>query len=187
MKIERLYSDYQEEERLYSTGNNELDELLERAFCEGYEYAQREFTVSPERAKQFFKATGNRKRYKRNILEEAEKRIEERKDWYPERVKKLHSGNLKERGEILKKEANDIRSRERFPIMMDPNIKGQPQRSHLISRDQNIPTSKGNGHWDELYTTYKKEGLDSSRRSLNESRKSDYKKIKKEHPNIPVA
>ena len=60
MKIERLYSDYQEEERLYSTGNNELDELLERAFCEGYEYAQREFTVSPERAKQFFKATGNR-------------------------------------------------------------------------------------------------------------------------------
>ena len=43
MKIERLYSDYQEEERLYSTGNDELDELMERAFCEGYEYAQREF------------------------------------------------------------------------------------------------------------------------------------------------
>lgn len=43
MKIEKLYSDYQEEERLYSTGNDELDELLERAFCEGYEYAQREF------------------------------------------------------------------------------------------------------------------------------------------------
>ena len=45
MKIERLYSDYQEEERLYSTGNDELDELLERAFCEGYEYAQREFAT----------------------------------------------------------------------------------------------------------------------------------------------
>ena len=43
MKIERLYSNYQKEERLYSTGNDELDELLERAFCEGYEYAQREF------------------------------------------------------------------------------------------------------------------------------------------------
>jgi len=43
MKIERLYSNYQEEERLYSTGNDELDDLLERAFCEGYEYAQREF------------------------------------------------------------------------------------------------------------------------------------------------
>lgn len=40
---EKLYSDYQEEERLYSTGNDELDELLERAFCDGYEYAQREF------------------------------------------------------------------------------------------------------------------------------------------------
>jgi len=42
MKIERLYSNYQEE-RLYSTGNDELDELLERAFCDGYEYAQKEF------------------------------------------------------------------------------------------------------------------------------------------------
>jgi hypothetical protein len=43
MKIERLHSNYQEEERLYSTGNEELDELMERAFCEGYEYAQKEF------------------------------------------------------------------------------------------------------------------------------------------------
>ncbi len=33
-----------EKERLYSTGNDDLDELLERAFCEGYEYAQREFS-----------------------------------------------------------------------------------------------------------------------------------------------
>ena len=47
MKIERLYSDYQEEERLYSTGNDELDDLLERAFCDGYEYAQREFAALP--------------------------------------------------------------------------------------------------------------------------------------------
>lgn len=44
MKITKLYSNYQEEERLYSTGNEELDELLERAFCDGYEYAQREFS-----------------------------------------------------------------------------------------------------------------------------------------------
>ena len=32
-----------QEERLYSTGNEMLDNLLERAFCEGYELAQREF------------------------------------------------------------------------------------------------------------------------------------------------
>jgi len=49
MKIERLYSDYQEEERLYSTGNDELDDLLERAFCDGYEYAQREFAEKEEK------------------------------------------------------------------------------------------------------------------------------------------
>ena len=35
--------DYEMEERLYSTGDYELDEILERAFCEGYEAAQREF------------------------------------------------------------------------------------------------------------------------------------------------
>ena len=49
---ERFYSesDY-EEERLYSTGNDELDELLERAFCDGYEYAQREFAEEEEEEK----------------------------------------------------------------------------------------------------------------------------------------
>lgn len=34
-----------EEERLYSTGNEELDDLLERAFSEGYEYAQKLYTA----------------------------------------------------------------------------------------------------------------------------------------------
>lgn len=47
MKITKLYSDYDEyyDEKLYSTGDEDLDELLERAFCEGYEYAQREFGI----------------------------------------------------------------------------------------------------------------------------------------------
>ena len=47
---ERMYSK-NEEERLYSTGNDELDELLERAFCEGYEYAQREYAEKKETEK----------------------------------------------------------------------------------------------------------------------------------------
>ena len=34
--------------KLYSTGDEELDDLLERAFCEGYEYAQREFSKNDE-------------------------------------------------------------------------------------------------------------------------------------------
>ena len=44
MKIQRLFSNV-EEEKLYSTGNDELDELLERAFCEGYEYAQKTYSL----------------------------------------------------------------------------------------------------------------------------------------------
>jgi hypothetical protein len=39
----QLVDEYYEDERLYSTGDDYLDELLEKAFCEGYEYAQREF------------------------------------------------------------------------------------------------------------------------------------------------
>lgn len=47
MKITKLYSDYDEyyDEKLYNTGNDDLDDLLERAFCDGYEYAQREFGI----------------------------------------------------------------------------------------------------------------------------------------------
>lgn len=58
-----MFSDV-EEERLYSTGSDELDDLLERAFCEGYEYAQREFGrtgLSASQAKQFFTKVGNSK------------------------------------------------------------------------------------------------------------------------------
>lgn len=53
----------EDQERLYSTGDQELDELLERAFCEGYELAQREFGrtgLTAQQANQFFTKTGNR-------------------------------------------------------------------------------------------------------------------------------
>ena len=35
-------------EKLYSTGNEMLDNLLERAFCEGYELGQKEFGMRQE-------------------------------------------------------------------------------------------------------------------------------------------
>ena len=58
--VEKLYStnEYYESEKLYSTGDSDLDDLLERAFCEGYEYAQREFGrtgLSKDQAKEWFK------------------------------------------------------------------------------------------------------------------------------------
>ena len=52
--VEKMYSDnYSEYEdtRLYSTGDDYLDDLLEKAFCEGYEYAQREFAKKEEKKK----------------------------------------------------------------------------------------------------------------------------------------
>ena len=44
---ERLYSENQEE-KLYSTGDEMLDNLLERAFCEGYELGQQLFSDSKD-------------------------------------------------------------------------------------------------------------------------------------------
>ena len=44
-QVENWDNGYEMEERLYSTGDYELDVLLERAFCEGYEAAQREFAA----------------------------------------------------------------------------------------------------------------------------------------------
>jgi len=47
---EKMFSEMEDaQERLYSTGNDELDDLLERAFCDGYEYAQREFAEEEEK------------------------------------------------------------------------------------------------------------------------------------------
>ena len=52
---EKMFSEMEDnneiQEKLYSTGNDELDDLLERAFCEGYEYAQREFAEKEEKKK----------------------------------------------------------------------------------------------------------------------------------------
>ena len=39
----REFVDQYYEEKLYSTGDDYLDEMLEKAFCEGYEYAQKEY------------------------------------------------------------------------------------------------------------------------------------------------
>ena len=50
-QVENWDNGYEMEERLYSTGDYELDELLERAFCEGYEMAQREFAAMDKAGK----------------------------------------------------------------------------------------------------------------------------------------
>lgn len=48
--IEKMYSENEEiqEEKLYSTGDSDLDDLLEKAFSEGYEYAQKEYGLKDE-------------------------------------------------------------------------------------------------------------------------------------------
>lgn len=75
--IQKYYSDneYYENERLYSTGDSELDDLLERAFCDGYEYAQKEFVSLEEfifdDSKLAIQGTMQRRRnYRKNRLQQ---------------------------------------------------------------------------------------------------------------------
>lgn len=70
--IEKMYSenyDEYEDTRLYSTGDDYLDDLLEKAFCEGYEYAQKEFARAIPKSKseitgrRFINSLGSKKPY----------------------------------------------------------------------------------------------------------------------------
>ena len=51
MILGKDYINGHQEERLYSTGDEMLDNLLERAFCEGYELAQREYAEEEKKIK----------------------------------------------------------------------------------------------------------------------------------------
>jgi hypothetical protein len=89
------YENEMAEERLYSTGDVELDEILERAFCEGYEAAQREFGFK-EGAKEMWEATksGVQKGYNKV------------KDWGKsgyEKTKDYVGKHLGEQGTVAKK------------------------------------------------------------------------------------
>jgi hypothetical protein len=69
---EKLYSanEYYEDEKLYSTGDDYLDDLLERAFCEGYEYYQREYSKLGQKINQATRdLTASRIRSSRNLLQ----------------------------------------------------------------------------------------------------------------------
>ena len=68
--IEKMYSENEEtqDEKLYSTRDDYLDDLLEKAFCEGYEYAQREFAK-----KDYEKEKEAKMQLAREILEAEEK------------------------------------------------------------------------------------------------------------------
>ena len=57
-----LVNEYYEDEKLYSTGDDYLDDLLERAFCDGYEYAQREYAEKEENEESEEETSKNKKK-----------------------------------------------------------------------------------------------------------------------------
>jgi hypothetical protein len=114
---EKMFSEVENnevQEKLYSTGNDELDELLERAFCEGYEAAQKEFSraerkenkKSDKKMKELGigkqdrkKILAERKAYKKNP--EKFKNVEDMSSKNPETRKKANKENTKRIAKVL--------------------------------------------------------------------------------------
>ena len=99
-----LINEYYEDEKLYSTGDDDLDDLLEKAFCDGYEYAQKEFArqnykdLNKEEQDQLRKY---RKNLAKDLLEYREganntlnRRIENAEKKYEQRMKNMNNTNL---------------------------------------------------------------------------------------------
>jgi hypothetical protein len=100
---------YEMEERLYSTGDYELDEMLERAFCEGYEVAQREFgyigkgidtTYSYEDLKKVAKEGNMSLKEARKLLEDRYRNLGH--EGIAQRNRELLKDSLKEEKKIMK-------------------------------------------------------------------------------------
>ena len=116
--IEKMYSenyDEYEDTRLYSTGDDELDDLLERAFCEGYEYAQKEFGrtgLSKGQAKMWFEGGNGKLNKELKRLDETIKGVESLKN-----AAKFAKEDLTKRGRMYdldKRLLNKNRNRRRL-------------------------------------------------------------------------
>lgn len=97
------------EERLYSTGDVELDELLERAFCEGYEAAQREFGAKEWTKKQYDKAADYAKKQYDKAADFTKKHLGEGGTVAKKVSGWAKSGEKKIQENISKKEANELK------------------------------------------------------------------------------
>ena len=83
---------YEEDERLFSTGNDELDDILEEVYYsgleDGYDYAQKEFGLNAKGLKN--KVKGSARHLKRSAKQtKAGLKIITQKDLSPEEVKSL--------------------------------------------------------------------------------------------------
>lgn len=132
--IEKLYSEnYSEYEdtKLYSTGDSELDDLLEKAFCEGYEYAQKEFGNPLNKAAK-----------RKWVLEQGKKAIFDKahkNKWDSFRV----SDSLADKGKILREGRKKISS---ITPKIGKNIKDRYEKSDIHGkinlRDELVNTRK---------------------------------------------
>jgi hypothetical protein len=142
MKIQRMFSNV-EEEKLYSTGNEELDDLLERAFCEGYEYAQREFAT-----REFVMYDDGKGNYKKL---EITKEVEGKPNWFRantegdnERIldsAKKELEKRKSRGYISNHSSKDVLNSEIERAVRKGSIKNMAGKAAMIA----LPTAAAIG------------------------------------------
>ena len=107
-----LVNSYYEDEKLYSTGDDNLDNLLERAFCDGYEYAQKEFAAYKDPTANIQKSrvikelvkTANDKGFKGKNMDQVAKSIVKKAN-FKELVGTDNKGAIKD---ALRKKAKEV-------------------------------------------------------------------------------
>ena len=103
MILGKDYINGHQEEKLYSTGDEMLDNLLERAFCEGYELAQREYAEEEKKIKwldkkniEFLKKFYNKDKELKDIhLKQVDEDPETRKEGNKQYLRKVTEASVK--------------------------------------------------------------------------------------------
>lgn len=109
------------EERLYSTGDEELDDLLERAFSEGYEYAQREFGFIQDVKRSGLKRTMKRNvgRLRNKVADKIDDSIEKDFEDYRDSVFKFATGDRVVNNKIERELMKDIKKNNARVVGVD--------------------------------------------------------------------
>lgn len=150
MIIGRQFVENQYEEKLYSTGNDELDEMLEKAFCEGYEYAQKEFGNAANKAAKRAFEMGLGKKNEYTIMSAADKFVRK-----PENFKTMNDA-LVNQGRQMQKPQNIGFGDKIKNIDQTINVRGRMNtNNNPYSAMKGRPYAAKTGNWKATSTFIK--------------------------------
>ena len=148
-------------EKLYSTGDEMLDNLLERAFCEGYELAQREYA---------------KKDYE-GLTEEGKKILKANRDDYAKQLWKIRNENKNIDKRIVENNWNKVTTSGKI---VGGGVKSEFKQSSTQGHDMPNIEDFGKYHKKSLWGNLSKTADDASNIMRKNVEKAGY--IQKEKP-----